>query len=65
MTLTERMAKAAEMSKILEWEAEWDRAQAAVREGTLDRVGFELIHSGLQAAQDRYLVILRSLKAEA
>lgn len=62
MTLTQRMAKAAELSRVCEWEAEWDRAYAAMHDGTLDRDGFDLVHAGLRSARERYVVIMRALR---
>ncbi len=63
MKLTERMAEAERRSGVLAAEAEWDRAEAALRAGTLDQVGFDLVHSRLSAARDRYFVAMRDLRA--
>lgn len=65
MKLTERMKVAAERSGVLAAEAAWDEAKEAVQAGTLDRIGFDLVHSRLQAAQDRYVMIMRQLRSEA
>jgi len=63
MKLTERMAEAARLSGVLEIETEWDRASEAVQAGTLERTEFDAVHARLLAAQDRYVAIMRELRA--
>lgn len=65
MRLTERMARAAELSRVAEWERAFDQAYEAKQAGTLDVAGFELVQDGMRAARDRYMTIFRSLKAVA
>jgi len=59
------MAKAAELSKVAEWERAFDEAYEAKRAGTLDAAGLEFVQEGMRAARDRYMTIFRSLKAVA